>query len=123
MIKGSSLTIVCDILGPWDTPEEAVEFLLSKHTPLELEELSEVHNVHWYNAKKGKISKKLLATLEELGAVASSTRIRLAADVTEEQRDALQALALESGHESWSAFCQWMANEYMKVVEQESVYV
>jgi hypothetical protein len=40
-------------------------------------------------------------------------RVRIAADVTTEQRDALHALAAQHGR-SWSEYCRELADDYIK---------
>jgi hypothetical protein len=46
------------------------------------------------------------------------TRVRLAADVTEEQRAALQRFAARIGHTSWSDYCQALANEKLNLEQR-----
>jgi hypothetical protein len=56
-----------------------------------------------------KRSHKMVRALVRRGAI-KAERTRLAADVTEEQREALKKLASEFGCKSWSEFCRQTAD-------------
>jgi len=80
-------------------------------TPRQLAYRLDIDDAHLYRARKGDITPTTVAACQKLGVIPPpKTRVRIAADVTEEQRAKLHAIAAAEGL-TWSEYCRRLADE------------